>query len=190
VATAVAALLMAVVLLALSTALVWRENQAKKKALASAGQGQKAAEKAQDKAMGTVQRMLARVLGKGMAANPQMKEVRRKQMEDAAGFYMEMIALNPEDARAYHELARLLATLEKSIELHEGGNGFDWFFLALAHWRLGDREQARAWYDKAVAWMDKNKPEDGELKRYRAEAAELLGVKDPPARKEAATPKP
>ena len=34
------------------------------------------------------------------------------------------------------------------------------------------------WYEKAVQWMDKNKPDDEELKQFRAEAAELLGMKE------------
>jgi serine/threonine protein kinase len=55
------------------------------------------------------------------------------------------------------------------------------FFLAMAHWRLGDRERARTWYDRAVAWMDKNRPRDQELARFRAEAASLLSLADLPA---------
>src|SRR5207247_1141032 len=68
-----------------------------------------------------------------------------------------------------------IAALDKSMELRQGGDSFDWFFLAMAHWRLGGKEKARKWYDQAVAWMDKNKPHHGELRRFRAEAAELLG---------------
>jgi tetratricopeptide (TPR) repeat protein len=83
-----------------------------------------------------------------------------------------------------------VAALKKSSELNAGHERFEWFFLAMAHWRLGDREQARTWYDKAVAWMDKHMPDNDELKRFRAEAAELLGVKDPPSRKEIAPAKP
>jgi tetratricopeptide (TPR) repeat protein len=76
-----------------------------------------------------------------------------------------------------------VAALEKSLEL--GINTFgnrnrpdssEWFFLAMAHWRLGDKEQARKWYDKAVEWTDKNRPKDPKLLRFRAEAADLLGV--------------
>ena len=46
----------------------------------------------------------------------------------------------------------------------------------MAHWQLGDKNQARKWYDQAVAWMDKNQPKDDELRRFRAEAEELLKV--------------
>jgi eukaryotic-like serine/threonine-protein kinase len=68
--------------------------------------------------------------------------------------------------------------LEKSMELRNGGNSFDWFFLAMAHWQLGDKEQARERYDQALQWMDSNRPQDAELGRFRAEAAALLGVKE------------
>ena len=46
----------------------------------------------------------------------------------------------------------------------------------MAHWQVGNKEEARRWYDKAVEWMEKNKPDDEELRRFRAEAAELLGI--------------
>jgi tetratricopeptide (TPR) repeat protein len=71
-----------------------------------------------------------------------------------------------------------VTALEKSMELGRGGDAYDWFFLAMAHWRLGDREQARTWYDKAVTWMDKHMPQNEELIRFRAEAAALLGIKE------------
>jgi tetratricopeptide (TPR) repeat protein len=69
-----------------------------------------------------------------------------------------------------------IETLSKSLELRKGGDGTDWFFLAMAHWQLGDRDQGRKWYDKAVEWMEKKKPRDEELGQFRAEAAELLGI--------------
>ena len=57
-------------------------------------------------------------------------------------------------------------------------NANEGFFLAMAHWQLGEKDKAREWFDKAVKWMDKGKKDDAELKRFRAEAAELLGAKD------------
>ena len=67
-----------------------------------------------------------------------------------------------------------IPALKKSMELTAGGNSFDWFFVAMAKHKLGE-EDAREWYDKAVAWMEKEKPDDKELKRFRAEAEEVLG---------------
>jgi hypothetical protein len=58
----------------------------------------------------------------------------------------------------------------------------------MAHWRLGDKEQARKWYGRAVQWMEKNQLPREELRqellRFRAEAAELLGIKNQPTAKE------
>src|SRR5262249_20209522 len=67
-----------------------------------------------------------------------------------------------------------VAALEKSMELSNGGDSFDWFFLAMAHWQLGEKDRAREWYNQAVQWMDKNQPKNDELRRFRAEASELL----------------
>jgi tetratricopeptide (TPR) repeat protein/serine/threonine protein kinase len=70
-----------------------------------------------------------------------------------------------------------IAALERSMELRKGGDSSDWFFLAMAHWKLGEKEEARTWFDRAVQWMDKNQPKNDELGRFRAEAAQLLGIK-------------
>ena len=55
------------------------------------------------------------------------------------------------------------------------------FFLAQVHWKLDQKELARRWYDKAVAWMDKNKTAEEKLRGYREEAAKLLGIGEKPA---------
>jgi tetratricopeptide (TPR) repeat protein len=69
-----------------------------------------------------------------------------------------------------------IAALEKSMELRQDGDSFDWFFLAMTHWQLGNKEEARKWCDQAVAWMDKNQPQNEDLLRFRAEAQELLKI--------------
>ena len=72
-----------------------------------------------------------------------------------------------------------IEALEKSIELNNNGaDSLHWFFLAMAHWQLGDKTQARTWYDKAVPWMEKNQPKNEKLVRFRAEAAALLEVNE------------
>ncbi len=51
----------------------------------------------------------------------------------------------------------------------------------MAHWQLGNREKARECYDQALERTGeerKEHPEQEELARFRAEAAELLGIAD------------
>jgi tetratricopeptide (TPR) repeat protein len=72
-----------------------------------------------------------------------------------------------------------IEALQKSMELRDGGDAYDWFFLAMAHWQLGHKDKAHEWYDKAVEWMGKSAPKNEELIRFRTEAAELLGVDHP-----------
>ena len=67
-----------------------------------------------------------------------------------------------------------LAALEKSMTLRKGGDSGDWFFVAMVHWQLGRKDEARRWFDQAVQWMEKNKPQDEELERFRAEAKALI----------------
>jgi tetratricopeptide (TPR) repeat protein len=56
------------------------------------------------------------------------------------------------------------------------------FFLAMAHWKLGNEEKGRKWYAAGSAWMDRDRrlAEDKRLKRFRAEAASLLQLSDHP----------
>jgi serine/threonine protein kinase/WD40 repeat protein len=75
-----------------------------------------------------------------------------------------------------------IAALSKAMEYADGEHeSFNTFFLAMAHWRLGDKDKARQWYDRAVDWLEKNKQLLGddllELRRFHAEAEELLGSK-------------
>jgi serine/threonine-protein kinase len=66
--------------------------------------------------------------------------------------------------------------LMKSMQLRPGGDAIDHCFLAMAHWQLGEKDKARTWYDRAVAWMNKHKPQAEELRRFLSEAAALLGI--------------
>jgi serine/threonine protein kinase len=73
-----------------------------------------------------------------------------------------------------------IKAVERSMTLHSGGDASDWFFLSLARWQKGDKDQARSWFDKAVRSMEKEKSQDDELRHFRDEAATLLGVKGQP----------
>ena len=54
-------------------------------------------------------------------------------------------------------------------------------FLAEIHWRLNEKDLARRWFDKAAAWMDNHPAEAEKLRKYRAEAAQLLGIPERPS---------
>jgi protein O-GlcNAc transferase len=95
-------------------------------------------------------------------------------LEPAEGAYWNTLG------EAYYHLGHWkesVQALEKSVSLRKGGNSEDYFFLAMAHWQLSHKDEAKKWYAKGVAWMEKHQPKDRELLRYRAEAAKLLGVK-------------
>jgi tetratricopeptide (TPR) repeat protein len=74
-------------------------------------------------------------------------------------------------------LEKAIEVLTWSMELRQGGDPKDWFFLAMAHQQLKDPEQARKWYDKAVKWMDEKKTTNEDLRGFREEAEEILGKK-------------
>jgi serine/threonine protein kinase/tetratricopeptide (TPR) repeat protein len=61
------------------------------------------------------------------------------------------------------------------VEPADGPVAFVW---AMTLWQLDKKKEARDFFDKTVHWMDKNKPRDIELRRFRAEAAALLKVEE------------
>lgn len=63
-----------------------------------------------------------------------------------------------------------------SRDLGPGGGAFEWFLLATAHAQLGRKDEARRWYDKAVAWMEERGEKSEARVAQRAEVARLLGV--------------
>jgi serine/threonine protein kinase/tetratricopeptide (TPR) repeat protein len=78
-----------------------------------------------------------------------------------------------------------LAALTQAMKLRKGGDGNDWFFLAMAHEKLGNKAEARRWYDRALEWMQKHQPENAELRRFQVEAAEVLGLAKTPKKQPA-----
>ncbi|HEY2786999.1 MAG TPA: protein kinase [Fimbriiglobus sp.] len=115
-------------------------------------------------------------------------ELARKLVDRVPGDGLYRNTLGVAEYRA-GEWNAAVATLQKSEELLAGGQAsFNQFFLAMAHWKLGEKAQARRNYDRAVQWMEKYKPRDGELLRFRAEAAQLLDV--PPTPNQPASAKP
>jgi superkiller protein 3 len=75
------------------------------------------------------------------------------------------------------EFKQAITAMEKSMALRKGGDSNEWFFLAMVHWQLGNKDDARKWFDRAAEWMDRNAKDNEELRRFRTEAAELLEIK-------------
>jgi tetratricopeptide (TPR) repeat protein len=73
--------------------------------------------------------------------------------------------------------AAAVEALSKSMELRQGGDAFDWFFLAMAEWQRGNKDEARRWYDKAREWTQRNAAANEELQRFEAEAKGVLEAK-------------
>lgn len=64
----------------------------------------------------------------------------------------------------------------KSINLLKGGHRVDWYFMAMSHWRMGQKDSARRWFAHAQQRMFQSVALDEEVVRFRAEAAALLGL--------------
>jgi len=119
----------------------------------------------------------------GLATSP---DPRLRDGKRAVELVKEAIAIKPNDWMYWNTLGaahyraaswrEAVTALEKSMELRKGGDSHDWFFLAMAHWQLGNKKEAEKWHAQAVEWMDKHQPKNEELRRFRTEAADLLGI--------------
>ena len=75
--------------------------------------------------------------------------------------------------------AESIAASDRAIGLSTEVDASNWFFLAMARWQLGEKDQARKWFDKAVAWTKEKDPKNAELLQFWMEAAELLSQPGP-----------
>jgi tetratricopeptide (TPR) repeat protein len=104
------------------------------------------------------------------------------------------IALEPKEGSFWNTLGvahyrageekAAIAALNKSMKLRNGGDAFDYLFLAMAHQNLGESDEARKWYDRATEWLEKNGErlkrlpgEAEEFHRIQREAEEVLKLK-------------
>jgi Flp pilus assembly protein TadD len=107
--------------------------------------------------------------------------------DDAVRFAKKAVDLAPNNGKylrtlgtAYYRAGDLTAAVEAFTKsaLLANDDGASNFVRAMAHWHIGEKEQARQWYERTAKWMVQNKPQDVELRRFRAEAAALLGLPD------------
>src|SRR5262249_2031929 len=76
-----------------------------------------------------------------------------------------------------------VAPFKKTLELHDGAEAVDAFFLAIALCKLGRHGEARQGYDVGIGWLQEHRSRLAketvfaeELRRLQAEAAQVLGV--------------
>jgi tetratricopeptide (TPR) repeat protein len=73
-----------------------------------------------------------------------------------------------------------IEAFQKSIALQKtpkGGDPWQWFGLAVSHWKMGNKEEGRKWYDRAVEWTEKNAQADWFLRCVQSEARDVLNPK-------------
>jgi serine/threonine protein kinase len=113
-----------------------------------------------------------------------------REASRAREFASKAIARNSPSADAWRTLgiaeyrlgahAKAIAAFEKALTLQKDNPLSEQFFTAMAHWRLGQEQQARQWFEKAATSMNETGRQDDDLVRFRAEAAALLGIRDSP----------
>jgi Flp pilus assembly protein TadD len=74
------------------------------------------------------------------------------------------------------DFSQAVSDLQKSMAVSDQDNTPNLFFLAMAHWKLGEKELARQDYQQAVSWMMQHHQDTPEFLRFRAETEKLMGI--------------
>jgi tetratricopeptide (TPR) repeat protein/serine/threonine protein kinase len=130
-----------------------------------------------------------------LATGPDPK---KRDSGQAVELATQAVELGPQDADGWNTLGiaqyragnwkESIAALQKFRELRTGDVEFsNPFFLAMAHWQLGNKDEAREWFDKGAQWMDAHNANSETMVRFRKEAAELLGVNEKKENKPSST---
>jgi tetratricopeptide (TPR) repeat protein len=72
--------------------------------------------------------------------------------------------------------AAALDSFDKSMVLQNGGEGLDWYFVAMTHWQMGDKTRAREFFRKAETWQQTERVASGDLEGIDREAVNLLAA--------------
>ena len=65
-----------------------------------------------------------------------------------------------QEARTAFDKSLQLGTEVRGVTARSVHDAIDWFFLAMSHWQLGEQDEARQCYDRAVEWMEKGRLAD------------------------------
>jgi tetratricopeptide (TPR) repeat protein len=138
-----------------------------------------------DPSFGDAKKTLARVLDERGWELVIALKVSAEDAARALEMAKESVQLNPKSGNTMNTLGvayyrtrdwkQAIATLHEAANLREEGGGcYEWFFIAMSNWQLGDKQEARKWFDRGVAWIKRTKHDSVEVRRIRAEAATLL----------------
>jgi Flp pilus assembly protein TadD len=96
------------------------------------------------------------------------------------------VQLSPNDGISWNTLGvaeyhakrwqRSVDAFNKAASLSGQEGPADLYYRAMAHSRLGQQDEARLWFHKAVEWKDRKEPHDEFIRRIHDEAADLLGI--------------
>lgn len=111
--------------------------------------------------------------------------------EQATLWARQACELAPDDANLRNTLAvalyrsqkwqKAIEALQQSIK-SGSDTPHNWLFLAMAHWHLNNKPEAKRWYDKSMAWQTANAEEakaDSGLPIFYAEASKLMATNKP-----------
>jgi Flp pilus assembly protein TadD len=116
------------------------------------------------------------------------EDTRLRDPKQALWHAQKAVALHPDSMELMNTLGaayyRNVDTLSKVAQLRKTTYWDTYFLLALAHWRAGNKENARAWLDKGSQWFKLAESQiDDSGKRFIqiliTEAHELMGVEAP-----------
>jgi eukaryotic-like serine/threonine-protein kinase len=117
-------------------------------------------------------------------------EASRANAERAVKMASEAVELNPKLADYWNTLGvgnyradnwdKSIAALNKSASMSKENDWCDFLFLAMAHWKKGDKAEARTWYDRAAKRIRDQRIDTEESRRFQSEAAALLGLPKEP----------
>jgi tetratricopeptide (TPR) repeat protein len=115
----------------------------------------------------------------------------QREYDEALIHAREAVRMEPWDGACVNTLAlaeyrvghwsESIAASKRAMALGDGGGPLDWFFLAMAQWQKGDKDEARRGFERAVAWTKEKDPKNTELRQFWTEAADLLGQPGPDA---------
>jgi serine/threonine protein kinase/tetratricopeptide (TPR) repeat protein len=128
---------------------------------------------------------LCQNLARMLVASPEAKP---EQTAEAVKLAQKAVKLMPHNrlcgntlALAQYRAGDLKAArtaLDEVMARNKGGDCREWFLLAMIQWRAGEKDDARQWFQRAATQMEESKLQSTVASSLRAEAVQLLGIKD------------